>query len=204
MMTVWAGRLRAGAPLRKRKGEVNAPKQQQKIIQKRQSPPSGAPLGPFPPSKQRFALGRDQQTQSKAKGWFHRSLPAITGQGSLGPGASPARQPWGPWATPHASVAVQQSTRICPRRKSFSQRVRSVRSIPAWWQPKPFSASSFSSRFWLRSRALGAGACVEPVRSARHLWFSFYDLFGVFLFDRYMTLLLSPVSFSQTPCPEKK
>jgi len=47
--------------------------------------------------------------------------------------------------TPHAKVAVQTSTRAAPAPKKRSTRVRSGRSIPAWWMPKPVRKSSFSS-----------------------------------------------------------
>ena len=48
--------------------------------------------------------------------------------------------------TPHASVAVHTSTFTTPSLNIFSVRVRSARSIPAWWMPKPDSNSSASSR----------------------------------------------------------
>ena len=46
--------------------------------------------------------------------------------------------------TPQASVAVHTSSWIKPSENSFSIRLRSERSIPAWWHPNPFSTSSLT------------------------------------------------------------
>ena len=46
--------------------------------------------------------------------------------------------------TPQASVAVQQSTLMWPCEKRRSVRLRSLRSMPAWWWPKPRSNSALS------------------------------------------------------------
>mmetsp|Transcript_18092 Transcript_18092/g.68344 ORF Transcript_18092/g.68344 Transcript_18092/m.68344 type:complete len:217 (-) Transcript_18092:343-993(-) len=51
--------------------------------------------------------------------------------------------------TPQASVAVQQSTLISPAMNSCSARLRSLRSMPAWWMPMPMPTSSRSSWFLL-------------------------------------------------------
>jgi len=49
--------------------------------------------------------------------------------------------------TPQARVAVQTSTFKSPCENSFSTRLRSALSIPAWWMPTPFSNNAFSSLF---------------------------------------------------------
>ena len=69
--------------------------------------------------------------------------------------------------TPQASVAVQQRTFTWPSEKRRSVRLRSERSMPAWWMPKPDLKSCFT---WpLRDRATSfctSAACGWSSRGA--------------------------------------
>lgn len=54
---------------------------------------------------------------------------------------------WAGRLTPQARVAVHTSTLTRPLEKRLSMRLRSERSMPAWWIPKPSGKISFICLF---------------------------------------------------------
>mmetsp|Transcript_15707 Transcript_15707/g.53639 ORF Transcript_15707/g.53639 Transcript_15707/m.53639 type:complete len:336 (-) Transcript_15707:647-1654(-) len=72
--------------------------------------------------------------------------------------------------TPHARVAVHTSTLSTPAANARSTSVRSERSMPAWWHPKPLGKSSCSSLLRLlprsRLKACSSGCCELSKSSA--------------------------------------